>query len=528
MKKGFAALTVVILAAVAVAGAFWITQNLDDDGDGRFTLILGPQGEGDLEPMTYAEAREYWDGTSAETERILLDPESGYDDLEQSMIDITTCYYDIVHDYYLVYWQYNRDPSAMEDEYVKWSDLTVDLELYDEIYKKGLQGPNSDTIREIVGDDAADRFLASSVPTEEEMDLSRRENALVSAYYTAYAENDVTEVTDVFLELIQVRNRIAEINGYGSYADYAYEVTYQRGYTPDDVETFKGIVMKYAPTLYFEVLSAINGNRLSMDYTYSGEDQLLEDVAPFIRSICPEFGELYDYMVGYGLIDAEDLPTKNNLGYTSGVQDVNLVYIFTKPVGTFDDVSTLVHEFGHAASRSLVYGPSYDLDVNETQSQGLEALLMIKSEEYFGIDGDAYAMDNLLSFLYVLIDACIQDEFQQRVYGSGAETAEQISAIYNGVWRDFGLATNGMWFMYPHTFENPFYYISYGISVFNALEIFVDGLDDYDAAVDKYLDVVAYTGGYADMADTLGIRSAFDADDFTYIFERLGDYVESV
>ncbi len=47
------------------------------------------------------------------------------------------------------------------------------------------------------------------------------------------------------------------------------------------------------------------------------------------------------------------------------------------------------------------------------------------------------------------------------------------------------------WYYISHIFTNPVYYISYGVSVFSVLEIFVQGLEDYDAAVNLCL--VLYT-----------------------------------
>ncbi len=66
------------------------------------------------------------------------------------------------------------------------------------------------------------------------------------------------------------------------------------------------------------------------------------------------------------------------------------------------------------------------------------------------------------------------------------------------------------------------YYTNYGVSIFNALEIYVQGLKDYDAMVDLYLDIVAYTDDEViTMTDELSIMSFFREKDVVVIFEAI-------
>lgn len=76
-----------------------------------------------------------------------------------------------------------------------------------------------------------------------------------------------------------------------------------------------------------------------------------------------------------------------------------------------------------------------------------------------------------------------------------------------------------------HNFDSPFYYISYSVSAFISMEIFVDALDDYDAAVDKYLDVVASPDGYLDMVENLGMASPFDREEAMAVAVDLGGWI---
>ena len=79
-----------------------------------------------------------------------------------------------------------------------------------------------------------------------------------------------------------------------------------------------------------------------------------------------------------------------------------------------------------------------------------------------------------------------------------------------------------------HTFSQPFYYVSYAVSAFNALEIFVDALEDPEAATEEYLDVLATPYGYDDMVADLGMCDAFDAEDFAQVMDAVSAWVDGV
>ena len=103
---------------------------------------------------------------------------------------------------------------------------------------------------------------------------------------------------------------------------------------------------------------------------------------------------------------------------------------------------------------------------------------------------------------------------------------EDLDMIYEGILTEIGVRTTQHWYSVYHTFALPFYYISYAVSAFNALEIFVDALDDYDAAVAEYLQVNQYQEeGYIGMTAGLGMMNAFDEGDFAQIMSALYEHL---
>ena len=61
-----------------------------------------------------------------------------------------------------------------------------------------------------------------------------------------YAGIETPSAGQIFLELISVRNELAQIYGYDTFADYAYDVYYGRDYTPADAAALCEAIKPYA------------------------------------------------------------------------------------------------------------------------------------------------------------------------------------------------------------------------------------------------------------------------------------------
>ena len=202
------------------------------------------------------------------------------------------------------------------------------------------------------------------------------------------------------------------------------------------------------------------------------------------------------------------------------------LYIYNKPYGNYNDMTTLVHEFGHAASYALSGHINQDYDVAEICSQGLEALYATGPGSLYGTQGDAVPALFLETMLFSMIEGCIEDEFQQRAYEGGLSDPGELDALYAEIEAEYGYESKFEWYEVTHNFDSPFYYISYAVSAFNALEIFVDSQVNYDAAVDEYLDVIVSPLGYSDLVESLGMCDAFDRGDMEFVLDGVSTWVE--
>lgn len=107
------------------------------------------------------------------------------------------------------------------------------------------------------------------------------------------------------------------------------------------------------------------------------------------------------------------------------------------------------------------------------------------------------------------MDAARLGAFELKAYADQDLTLDQLNAYYHELCvrseetSDFAQTTYG-WELVPHLFGSPCYYVSYGTSAANALELLLRSWKDFDQGAEIYLDLVAQT-------DTQGYVGAVEA-----------------
>ena len=352
------------------------------------------------------------------------------------------------------------------------------------------------------------------------------ENRLVAEYYRLMAEDetDYDAVGEIYLKLVALRREKAGLYGYGSFAEYAYDSIFCKDYTPEDARAvWQGVkeqivpVMKYYGSAAYNealLLEASNTVDCSSEAILAAMDSALADMS----------GELYDayrYMIDYELYDIDHNPGKANTGFTTKLHYLNEPYIFNAAYDEFYDYTDMFHEFGHFVNAfytesDLLFGVS-DNDLCELQSQGMELLFTHYYPDIFGGSAGAAEKYVLVNMISSIVDGALYDEFQQRVYAEDGLTVERVNEIYAELYEEYGYnpydGYETEWMDISHNFENPFYYISYCVSALGALEIYSLSLEDWDAAVDRYLDVCALDTEayyYSEALEEAGLGDIFE------------------
>lgn len=438
--------------------------------------------------------------------------------------------------------------------------------------------PCRDILERDGGEDIVEELLAYQAMTDREAALFEEEERLVQAYdrctaqpvqitvdgrvWTAETlENDETlddetwwEIAallereqnrtagEIFLQLVRVRTEIARENGYQSYADYAYQLLYDRDYTLEEIRSVRQAAKKYWVPLEAALADALTQRELrALDArTQVSGEAILDALQPCMGRIDPELGETFAFMRQYHLYDIAPSGSKLPVGYTAALPSYGTAFIFNCPYGDYQDYSTLIHEFGHfnEAFHSVEHDlwASFHIDVGEIHSQGLEVLFTAYADELFGPEGGrAFYWSTISNMVSSVLEGCMYDEFQEAVYREPDLTLEEVNRLFKDISEEYGyLYEDGQeesffWVEIPHNFQSPLYYISYATSALSALDLWLMSLEDWDEAVDIYLDLAAMgmRRPYRETVETVGLRDIFRGQTVRLLAEEIQDRLEA-
>ncbi len=472
----------------------------------------------------------------------------------------------------LAMYDYYGDPEAMAAEYQAWQQLLVQVSRdYEATWQELLASDNRAMLEDMLSPGLLAQLDGAEADTPEMMALKQRIQAVDDAYWRAvnadyqvtyqgktYDFGDLDGITDgdiytaVYKQLAQARNRAtaqlladivpvcnqyARLAGYANYADYAYAEVYGRDYTPAQAQELHRLVKQDIVPLYLRVQDILSVNPrfdrtgllASRHFTAEG---LLDTVAAYLPEISDEYADLLQYMRDKQLADIEPADGRLDVSFTSYMPLYRLALIFSgTQSGGPGDLGTFIHEFGHFAfymyeQRDCGY------DVGEFHSQGLEALFLHFADDIFGEYGDVYRLIMLQSQLQSVVDGCMYDEFQQRLYQLENPSVSDLNRLFHEISLQYGYvylhdddeAYN--WVTTAHTFIQPLYYISYATSGLSVCELLGRSGEDFTAAADSYLAMVSLNEtGYTAFCAKAGFADVFTEAGMQKIADGLENYL---
>ncbi len=348
--------------------------------------------------------------------------------------------------------------------------------------------------------------------------------------YESYMQLFNAEAGAIFLELIAVRNAIAKRLGFDTYAEYAY-VCLDRDYTPEDAARLSEAVKREIVPLFSDLRDPFYRAVGSVYGIEFQKEPTLTRIGEAIVSLFPEFSEPWTYMIEHEMFDLGTDTVRMPGSFVTYFPAYGAPYLFSSWTGGFDMPSTVAHEFGHYASFYL-NGDALEngnvLDLAEIDSQGLELLTVLRYDTLYGDRSEAAEDVQLFYALYALIDGCAEDAFQRFAYEHEGVTIAELNAAYGRIIQDYGLDRIGVesrsWTQIRHTFQSPFYYVSYATSMAAALELYAKSKTDPEAAKNAYRTVLMRkTGaGFLDTLKEAGLRDPFDPDALLKTARELG------
>ena len=458
--------------------------------------------------------------------------------------------------------------AAVTDEY--WSEenlyndemLTEAADALCEAAHDLTQGPCAQAFTKHVGRDAADSY-ADYVPlTDRESELLVQESELVDQYFEAMAAQDETEfeyddrtwtfemldgpagsaladtdydayvdvyyglqkalndvVGPIFTQLVAIRSELAEIEGYDSYADLAYEESFGRDYTGEEAQVLCEAVKEIGPDYYVELYYSDLWYDYDIVEPVMDADELLDVFGQYLRQVDEEAVEPLEYMISHGMYDIGAGEDRTNSAFTMPIPELGCPFLFMGLAGDCFDLEQLSHEFGHFIHD--YYHPAPDFltsssgcfDLLEIHSTALEAMFTEFYDDIYTEHADAAKFVVLDQLMTMVLDGCIHDEFLRRIYAEPDMTLEEINELYAELCMDYGQYeprdVDYTWMYVNHDFETPMYYISYAAASLASIQIWSMAHEDFQSGVDAWkavMDASAYDDGYMTVLPACGLR----------------------
>lgn len=404
-------------------------------------------------------------------------------------------------------WNDILEYEALTDEQKEWKKLETELELeYDTIY-------NKEFTTNINGEDYTLDELSDAIGNG---DINY--NEYIGGLGDIYVQRN-QEFGELYLKLVEVRVKIANSYGYDNYADYAYDKIYDRNYTPTDLDDYRESLKTYYAPLLTELYNKVNYEMSSDADGFNNvkidQDECLRLLRLHLEDISSDMVISYDYMVEHNLVDLSVDDKKAPGGYSTTIGGkYNAPFMFNCSDGSYDDLVTLIHEFGHynemyfASYEEWFYGNG-SIDVAEVHSQGLEMLYEEYAEDLYGDYAEYSIANNEFRKVYAAVEGAKEDAFQYAVYSDPDNlTLDKLNELYYDCCVEYGdyqmtvsyyLNRLGIipdnqaidWSEIPHTFQSPCYYISYSVSMAGVEELRDLTLDDRDAGIKKYCEIAS-------------------------------------
>ena len=339
---------------------------------------------------------------------------------------------------------------------------------------------------------------------------------------------DKEALNDLFTELIQKRHQIALNAGFENYRDYKFAELGRFDYTKEDCFNFHEAVKLHVLPLVKKI-NEKKKLKLGLDklrpWDTEAEPIGVEALKPFetgveladkaiqcFEELDPFFADCLRKMKEMGHLDLESRKGKAPGGYNCPLAESGAPFIFMNAAGQMHDVTTMVHEGGHAIHSflshplSLTAFKEYPMEIAEVASMAMELFSMDFWKVFFDKEEDLKrAKEHQLERTITIFPwIATIDKFQHWIYTHPNHTPEERTSNWMRILEEFSTNTidfEGLeayriynWQRQLHLFEVPFYYIEYGIAQLGAIGMWKQFKGNKEAAIKNYVHALSLGG----------------------------------
>jgi len=277
-------------------------------------------------------------------------------------------------------------------------------------------------------------------------------------------------------------------------------------------------------------------------------EELINKTIACFTSVKPVYGEYLKEMKEKGFLDLDSRKGKAPGGYNYPLYESNIPFIFMNAAGNFRDVTTIVHEGGHAIhsflSGDLEIVEFKDLtpEIAELASMSMELISMEHWNHFFDNEDELKRAKRmqLESLIKVLPWIATVDRFQHWLYNkpdhgiedrieNWTKIARQLSSTVID-WQGCEWNFINSWQKQLHIFEVPFYYIEYGIAQLGAIAIWKNYKENPEKALSDFENALklGYSYPIPKIYETAGIQFDFSVEYISELMEFVTMELEKI
>ena len=363
----------------------------------------------------------------------------------------------------------------------------------------------------------------------------------------------------LFDQLVEKRNKEAGNAGFENYRDYRFRELGRFDYTKEDCFAFHEAVRQQVIPLV-NIIYQKKKERLGVEslrpwdleaepagivplHPFNTPEELIDKTISCFNHLRPFFGDCLKKMQALKHLDLESRKGKAPGGYNCPLAESGAPFIFMNSAGQMHDLTTMVHEGGHAVHSFLAHHlelngfKEYPMEIAEVASMAMELFSMVEWEVFFENKEDLKrAKEHQLERVITIFPwIAIIDKFQHWIYENPTHIHEERQIAWTGILNEFsdnvvdysGLENYRMnsWQRQLHLFEVPFYYIEYGIAQLGAIGMWKQFNADREKALDNYCHALELGGTKTlpELFETAGLEFDFRAEKIKGLIEFVGE-----
>ncbi|HUR67338.1 MAG TPA: M3 family oligoendopeptidase [Chitinophagaceae bacterium] len=339
---------------------------------------------------------------------------------------------------------------------------------------------------------------------------------------------DKKEMNELFTSLLQKRQQVAVNTGFENFRDFRFIELGRFDYSKEDCYLFHEAVKLHVMPLV-DQLYEVKRKKLGLDKLrpwdveaepvgtqplrpFQSSEELTEKTIECFNQLRSFFGDCLVKMKEMGHLDLESRKGKAPGGYNCPLAESGAPFIFMNAAGTLDDVTTMVHEGGHAVHSFLAHElelngfKEYPTEIAEVASMAMELFSMDHWEVFFNNEEELKrAKEQQLERVITIFPwIATIDKFQHWIYENPSHSEEDRAKQWMIILNEFSSSAidfTGLdeyrrysWQRQLHLFEVPFYYIEYGIAQLGAIGLWQQYKKDPATAINNYIKALEQGG----------------------------------